>query len=72
MHELDEALLRQAHNGLWAMSKVCSAVRDNDLGAAERALAKVQEIAAELKTEVAEKARARVHIPDVRQGASVR
>lgn len=57
MPDIDEALLRQAHNGLSAMSQVCAAIRDNDLGAAERALTRVQEITTKLMLEVAEKAR---------------
>lgn len=68
MHDFDEALLQQAHNGLSAMSQVCGAIRDNDIGAAERALSRVQEITTKLMLEVAEKARAAMQAPMPDQG----
>ena len=63
MRDIDEGLLRQAHKGLEAMSSVCAAIRDNDFGAAERALAKAQEITGRLIKEVGDKARTDMHSP---------
>ena len=68
MQDIDEELLQQAHHGLSAMSQVCGAIRDSDLGAAERALIKVQEITTKLMTEVGEKTRARMQAPTPDQG----
>ena len=58
MRDIDESLMRQAQKGLEAMSLACAAIRDNDLGAAERALVKAQEITGELMKSIGDKARA--------------
>lgn len=50
------------------MSQVCAAIRDNDLGAAERALTKAQDIATQLMKEVGDKARASLQVPSPDQG----
>jgi hypothetical protein len=64
MREIDEALMRQAHAGLDAMSKATGAIRGNDFVAAERALAAVQHITTKLMKEVGEKARSAMQTPD--------
>jgi hypothetical protein len=63
MRDIDEGLMRQAHKGLEAMSLACAAIRDNDLGAAERALATAQEITGRLMKDVGDKARAAMQSP---------
>ena len=68
MHDIDQELLQQAHHGLSTMSQVCGAIRDNDLGAAERALTRVQEITTKLMLEVGEKSRAAMQAPTPDQG----
>ena len=64
MRDIDDNLMRQAHRGLEAMSLACAAIRDNDLGAAERALAKVQELTGDLMKDVGGKARAAMQSPE--------
>jgi hypothetical protein len=63
MRDIDEGLMRQAHKGLEAMSLACAAIRDNDLGAADRALAKAQEITGCLMKDVGDKSRAAMQSP---------
>jgi hypothetical protein len=63
MRDIDENLLRQAHKGLEAMSLACAAIRDNDLGAAERALAKLQELTGQLMEDIGSKAHAVMQSP---------
>jgi hypothetical protein len=46
------------------MSKATGAIRENDFGAAERALAEVQHITTKLMKEVGEKARSAMQTPD--------
>jgi hypothetical protein len=64
MRDIDENLLRQAHKSLEAMSLACAAIRDNDLGAAERALAKVQELTGQLMKDVGSKVHAVMQSPE--------
>ena len=61
MDDIDEALLQLAHHGLSAMSH--AAIRDKDLGAAERALSKTQETTTKLMQQVGDKARADLQVP---------
>jgi hypothetical protein len=46
------------------MSLACAAIRDNDLGAAERALAKVQELTGQLMKDVGSKVHAVMQSPE--------
>lgn len=64
MREIDEALIRQAHKGLEAMSKVTGALRENDFVEAEQALAAAQQIITALMKQVGDKARAALQTPD--------
>ena len=68
MREIDEALMRQAHKGLEAMSKATGAIRENDFVEAEQALATAQQIIATLMKEVGDKARAALQTPDPDKG----
>ena len=61
-------MLQDAHKGLEAMSKVASAVKDEQWGDAERALQEVQQIVTTLMREVGDKAHEKLMAPKSDKG----